>query len=242
MRSILLLFTLLAPLCVLHGAGQNVVITPKKVVYTRPKPTEDFKKTFTVRRPNAQAATPALSRKITAAISPEAVLQLNIKEELGEYQWLEEADYEIIYNQNSLLTVRLWMTGTAAYPDDVTKYVVVDTRTGTRVRPADAFQNLAGLAGMAKKAQKAEIRKSIEEMKKDPENKDADPGELFTESDFKVADLKEFSVNPRGIKFYYNYGFPHVLKALQPPGEYFFTWNQLKPFIRPDGLLARFVS
>src|SRR5690348_5204265 len=69
-------------------SAQTVVITPRKTVYRRPKPQIDFKKTFTVRRPLAKAANPALSRAITTAISPEKVLDLNIREEMGEYQWL----------------------------------------------------------------------------------------------------------------------------------------------------------
>lgn len=242
MKSVLLLFLILVSACAIGAVAQSVVIVPKKIVYTRPKPLQEFKKTFSVRRPIAKAATPALSRRITAAISPESVLKLNIKDELGEYQWLEEADYKVLYNQYNILSVRLWMTGSAAYPDDVTKNVVVDARTGTRVKPADVFVNLAGLAAMAKRAQRAEIRSSAAEMREDPENKDVDPGQLFQEANFTTADLKEFSVDAKGITFYYDYGFPHVLKAVQPAGEYFFTWQQIKPFIRPGGLLARFVS
>jgi hypothetical protein len=39
----------------------------------------------------------------------------------------------------------------------------------------------------------------------------------------------------------YDYGFPHVIEALEPSNEIFLPYSQLKPFIRTDGLLARFV-
>src|SRR6478735_4067764 len=78
-RVKLILLTVLAFSCS-EVAAQTVVITPKKTVYRRPKPQVDFKKTFTVRRPVAKTATPALSKKITTAISPEKVLELNIRE------------------------------------------------------------------------------------------------------------------------------------------------------------------
>ena len=133
------------------------------------------------------------------------------------------------------------MTGTAAYPDSVTKYVVVNLANGNKVRPADVFSNLNGLAAIVKKIQTAEIGKATAEMKKDPENKDVEPEQLFSETDFKASDLKEFSVNDTGVAFYYDYGFPHALEALQPNGEYKLPWVRLKSFIRPDGLLARFV-
>jgi hypothetical protein len=222
----------------LGAAGQTVVITPKKTVYRRPKPQIDFKKTFTVRRPIAKAVTPALSRKITAAISPEKVLELNIREELNEYQWLEESDYKVLFNQNGVLCVELWMTGTAAYPDSVTKRVVIDIANGTAVRPSDVFKDLPSLAKIVRKAQLAEIAAATKEMKSDP---DARPEELFSETNFTVADFKDFSVDAKGATFYYDYGFPHVIEALQPDGEFHFSWAQLRPFIRTDGLLARFV-
>ena len=233
---------LLAMLCFIPAAGQSVVINQKKTTYRRAKPIQEGKKTFSVRRPIAKASTPSLSRKITSAISPETVLGLNIKEELGDLQWLYEADYAVLFNRNNILSVRLWMSGAGAYPDDLTKYVVVDVRTGNRLQPSDIFTNLAGLAAMAKKKQRSEIRSALAEMKKDPENAEVDPAQLFGETDFKIADLGDFSVGARGVTFYYDYGFPHALKALQPAGRYAFPWTQLKPFIRRDGLLSRFVS
>jgi hypothetical protein len=233
----LILLWLIAP----AALGQTVVITPRKTVYTRPKPIQSFKRTFTIRRPIAKAATPVLSRKITAAIDPIRVLDIDLKGEIGEYQWLEEADYKVLYNRNGILSISEWMEGTAAYPDGVTKYVNIDLAAGRRLATADIFQDLRSLAAMIKKKQAAEVKASIEQMKKDPENSDVDPGQLFAEIDFKSEDIKEFSVSEKGITFYYDYGFPHAIEALQPTGEFFFTWLQLKPYIRRDGLLARFL-
>jgi hypothetical protein len=238
MRIKLILFAATLGLSCLIVAGQTVVITPKKTVYRRPKPQIDFKKTFTVRRPIAKAATPALSRKITAAISPEKVLELNIREELSEYQWLEETDYKVLFNQNVVLCMELWMTGTAAYPDSVTKRVVINSANGNTIRPTDVFRDLPSLAKIVHKAQLAEIAAAKKEMKSDP---DARPEELFSETNFTAEDFKEFSVDAKGVTFYYDYGFPHVLQAQQPDGEFHFSWAQLKPFVRTDGLLARFV-
>jgi len=219
-------------------SAQSVVITPKKTTYRRPKPTDNFKKTFTIRRPIAKASTPALSKKITAAISPDKVLDIRLKDELSEEQWLEEADYKVLLNQNNVLCIELWMTGTAAYPDDVKRTVVIDLATGNKATAASAFKNLPGLAAMAKKAQAAEIKAATIEMKKDP---DADPEQLFAETNFTVEDLKEFAVDAKGVTIIYDYGFPHVIEALQPSGRYTFTWAQMKPYVRSDGLLAAFV-
>jgi hypothetical protein len=237
-RSFLLCLLLIGiPIAVL---AQSVVITPKKTVYRRPKPMHEGKRTFSIRRPIAKAATPALSKKMTAAISPDSVLEINLRKEMGEYQWLEEADYKTLYNSNGILSMELWMTGSGAYPDDVTKRVVVDLKTGNRVPIALAFSKLPQLATLIRKAQIAEVKKAIEEMKNNPDAPDG-PDELFGETNFTTADLNEFSVNDTGVTFYYDYGFPHVLAALEPAGEFTFSWQTMKPFIRRDGLLAQFV-
>lgn len=238
MKTKKLLFFAVLAYCCSAVAAQTVLITPRKTVYRRPKPQIDFKRTFTVRRPVAKAATPVLSRKITTAISPEKVLQLNLREEMGEYQWLEEADYKVLFNQKGVLCIEQWMTGTAAYPDSVTKRVVVDVAKGVTVAPADVFKNLVVFAKLVKKSQAAEIASATKEMKSDP---DAKPEELFSETNFTSADFKDFSVGLEGVTIYYDYGFPHVLEALQPAGEYHFKWTEIKQFVRADGLLARFV-
>jgi hypothetical protein len=221
--------------------GQTVIITPKRTVYSRPKPMHDGKKTFIVRRPIAKASTLALSRKITTAISPESVLQLNIKEELSDHQWVSEADYKVLFNEKGILSINLWMEGAGAYPDSVTKYVVVDLATGKRISAADVFQNLSFLAAMVRASQRSEVESATEDIRKDPESKDVDPSQLFGQIDFKTEDISEFSVNQMGVTFYYDYGFPHAIQALQPPGEFMFSWSRLKPFIKADGLLARFI-
>ena len=220
--------------------SQSVIITSKKTVYRRPKPMEDYKKTFTVTYPKVSGLTPALNKKVETTISYQGVLDLNLKEELGEHQWLEDADYIVNYNKRGVLDITLSMEGSAAYPSTYNKTVVVDLKTGSRVRPQDLFVNLNGLASMCRKAQKAEIAKSIETIKK--ENPDEqEPEWFFKDANFAVANLKEFSVSDRGVTFLYDYAFPHVALALQPDGRFFFNWRQLKSYIKQGGLLHQFV-
>lgn len=238
MKPRTILLVLFVGLASTAAAAQTVTIVPKKTIHRRPKPQVDFKKTFSIRSPIAKASTPALSQKITASISPIKVLDINLKEEMSEYQWLEEADYKVLFNQQGILCVELWMTGTAAYPDSVTKTVVVDIGKGTRVAATDVLKDLDKLAPLVKKKQRAEIDSATKEMRSDP---DARPDELFSETNFAVEDFKDFAVDASGVTFMYDYGFPHVLEALQPEGKYHFTWAELKPFIRSDGLLAQFV-
>lgn len=240
MKTKILLAVIFVATLTFVGYGQSVVITGKKVTYKRPKPMSEYKKTFTINYPKVKASTPALSRKIEAAISYSSVLKLNLQDELRGNQWLEEADYEVGYNKNGILSIALSMDGTAAYPDGMTKQVVVDLRNGTRVRPVDAFSNLPGLLALVRKARDKEVAQAIADIKKDPENKDIDPSDQFKESaKYNPLKLDEYSVADGGVTFHYDYGFPHVIQALQPAGEFTFTWKQLKPYIKAGGLLTK---
>lgn len=229
---------ILVAACTLGAAAQTVTVTPKKVTYKRPKPRNDYKKQFTITYPQIKAATPALSAKIERAISYESVLDLRLKDEMTEYQWLEEAGFEVKYNKNGILCVDEYMEGTAAYPSDFTKIVCADTRAGVRARPADVFTNLPGLTAMVRKAQEKEKREAIPQMKKD--NPDVeDPEQLFGDKHFVQKDLDGYEIGDKGVTFHYRYEFPHVAQGLQPDGEFFYTWAQLRPYIKKGGLLTR---
>ena len=241
MKVIISAFILALFVFAAHVSAQSVVITPKKITYKRPNPSQDYKKTFTIRYPKVKASTPVLSKKIEATLSYAKVLKLDLKEELNEYQWLEEADYEASYNKNGLLTITLSMNGTAAYPDGTSKALVVDLKTGHRLRPADVFTNLPRLAAMIEKTQRAEVVKATKEISSGPENKDVDPKQLFEGTNFTAENLDEFEVNYSGVTFIYDYGLAHVIQALQPEGRYSYTWEQLKPFIKNGGPFTKFV-
>ncbi len=222
------------------GFAQSVTVTPRKVTYKRPKPFSEFKKTFIVTYPKIKASTPALSRKIETAVSYERVSDLNIKRELNEIQWLEEAGYEVKYNKNGILALDLTVDGSGAYPSSYSRPVVVNTKTGERVRPADIFTDLARLTANCKAAQTKEIKQALIDIKKEsPEEEN--PGELFKETKFTLKNLDRFTISEKGVTFKFDYGFPHVIQALQPEGDFFFSWAELKPFIRKGGLLEQFV-
>ncbi|MBS1792496.1 MAG: hypothetical protein JSS81_01510 [Acidobacteria bacterium] len=222
--------------------GQSVVVTGKKTTYTRPKPSMDFKKTFTVNYPKIRAATPALSRKIEAALDYGKNNLVSLKDEMGEYQWLEEADYEVSYNKNGFLCVYLSATGTAAYPTSIGKYVVVDLKTGNALKAAAVFANFPGLIAEVKKIQDTEVKQSIEDLKKEPDFQGENPESLFEYTKFEALNLEGFSITDDGVSFHYEYGFPHVIYALEPGGDYFLGWKDIKPFVKPTGPFARFVK
>lgn len=191
-------------------------------------------------RPQIKGLTAPMAKKIETTISYEKNFEFSVKEEINEIQWLEEASYAVDYNKNGILGVTLMISGSGAYPSESSKTVIVNLKTGAKVLAKDVFVKLSELAAKGKQAQKAEIKKAIIEIKKDNPDEE-NPASLFENADFTVKNLDEFSISDKGITFWYDYGFPHVIQAFQPEGRYFFSWAQLKPFIVRDGLFAQFI-
>ena len=220
--------------------AQSVTVKPEKMIYKRPKTEMDFKKSFAVTRPKIKGINPAIAKKVETAVSYEKNFEFDIQEEINEIQWLEEAVYKVDYNQNGILGITLTVIGSGAYPSEHSKPVIVNLKTGEKISAKTVFTKLSELAAKCRQAQRAEIEKGIIEIKE--QNPDEDnPASLFENAEFAVKNLDEFTVSDKGITFWYDYGFPHVIQAYQPAGRFFFNWAQLKPFIRRDGLLARFV-
>jgi hypothetical protein len=221
--------------------AQTATVTSRKVTYKRPSAKVEHKKSFTINYPTIKGISPAIARRAERNLGYEKLFGFTIREELGDLQWLEEADYEVLHNKKGLLCVQLFITGSAAYPSGSTKNVVVDLKTGNRISAPDVFTDLSVLAGLVRKAQQREVQEAITAIKKDPENNDLDTKELFSRTRFGVKDLDGFSIDDKGVTFVYEYGFPHVIQALQPNGQFQFSWDSLKPYIKRAGAFAQFV-
>ncbi|MCU1288181.1 MAG: hypothetical protein JWN60_410 [Acidobacteria bacterium] len=225
-----------------ESPAQIVKITPKKTVYKR-KPAEGFehKKTFTVTSPKVSGLTPALNKKIETILSHERAFEFTVKDEINEVFWLEDANFLVDYNNNNILSVALTIEGSGAYPSQSTKYIVVNTKTGTHLKAANLFTKLPALASLVGKSLQTRIKQSIASTKKESAEDAATMLELLGSAKFNAEHLESFSVSDKGVSFYYDYGLPHAVQALAPENRFFFTYAQLKPFINAKGLLKQFV-
>jgi len=219
--------------------AQSVAVTPKKITYNRPKPFSEYKKSFVIIRPKVKGISLAMAKKIETTISYEKVFDFRVQDEISDIQWLEEASYAVVYNKNGILGVTISVMGSGAYPSEASQPIIVNLETGDKVLAKDVFVKLSELAAKGKQTQEAETKRAILEIKKENPEEES-PASLFENTDFTVENLDKFSVSDKGITFWYDYGFPHVILALQPEGRYFFSWAELKHFIKPDGLLAQF--
>ncbi len=228
----------------IFAQASQVIITSEKVTYERKgKGVPDHKKTFEVNYPRVSGVNTAVRKNIENSISYWKIFETTLQENLGDYHWLSSMDYEVAYNNRGVLAIDLVMEGVGAYPDGSVKKLVIDLRTGKRVYIEDVFKDIDGLLVLIEKEQKAEIKRDREEFLKRGEKEDAaEFDRQIKSSGYSVNKLEEFSVSEAGVVFSHNYGFPHIVKALEPSGQYIFSWADLRGHIRPDGLLAKFIN
>ena len=81
---------------------------------------------------------------------------------------------------------------------------------------------------------------SLRESKSDPEDVRI-ASEAQEPLQYKIEDLDNFSVSSKGVTFLYDAGYPHAIQAFEPVGRYFFSFAELKGFIKPDGPLGQFI-
>jgi hypothetical protein len=230
--------------------AQSVTIKPRKVVYTRKgKVTLKEKRTFTITYPVVSGAiSVAVKKNLENTLSYWRVFETTLRENLSEYDWLTKAYYTVNYNKNGVLDISLTQEGVGAYPDGSTVNLVIDLKTGKQVKFADVFESgsRAKLAEQVNRKLDDEKKEIVESIKKDKTNYSDDEErkssiEMVEQLEFTSESFDEFSVSDKGVTIIYDAGFPHAVQALQPGGRYFFTWAEIKPFIKTGSLLARFV-
>ncbi len=232
--------------------AQTVTITPKKTVYTRKgKVSFKEKRTFTVTYPVVSGAiSAATKKKLENTISYWRVFETSLAENLNGSDGLDELYYKVNYNKNGILDISLSQDFSAAYPSSQTYNLVIDLKSGQQAKFDDVFKqdSRAEFARMVNKkliAEKNSIIKDIDSGKFGNTKEDKESNQAVKEQlqglEFTAETFNEFSVSDKGVTILYDAGFPHVIQAAQPDGRYFFTWAEVKKFIQPNGLLAKFI-
>ncbi|HJU53733.1 MAG TPA: hypothetical protein VJ715_04140 [Pyrinomonadaceae bacterium] len=162
---------------------------------------------------------------------------------LAEYRastWLSEFAYKVGYNRDYILDITFTQEGVGAYPDGGYKHFAINLRTGDLIRAADAFDPAAHekLAAMVDAQLQAENQETIKQVGSEDR---ASAEELLKDLKFTTNNLDNFAINDQGITFLFDAEFPHAVQAFEPGGSYFFSYADLKPYIKPDGPLAVFI-
>ena len=230
------------------AAQDRIIIQPRRVVVLRSgKQVRDFpeRKKAIVRYPIVRGLSDvAVLRRVQNTLTMKNVFDHTL-EEFRRNSGFLEFDYKVNYNKNYLVDITFTEEFEGAYPSVGTKHFLINLKNGNVVKAADAFNpdSLHALAGLVDKKLKAEVAELIK-VNEDDKSAAAD-AKSWVRNELKklrigVQNLDDFSVSDKGVTFLFDADFPHVIQALQPAGEYFFSYAELRPYIKPNGPLAVF--
>ena len=228
-------------------APGSVIVRPRKLILRRSA-------AVTKHAPERQTAVIVLP--IVSGLSDPVVLarvrsQLDIKkafnstlQEYRENTWLSDLGYKVNYNADYLLDITFTQDGIGAYPDTHEHHMLINLRNGARVRAADVFEatELDALAELVNQELQREIQKLHSENMAGLQHDDDRQTlrDAYGHLDFDRMNLDEFSISKTGVTFLFDAAFPHIMKALEPQGRYFFSYKALSDYIRRDGPLGKF--
>lgn len=230
------------------SAQDRAIVQPRRVVITRTgKEVRGFpeRRKAVVRYPVIAGIRDAtVLRKLQNTLRMKNVFDTS----LADYRTdpgLLSFDYTVNYNKNYLLDISFNQETEGAYPDTQHKHYLLSLKNGMVIKAADAFNqaSLATLTKMANEKLKGEVKELLNVVAADKDS-DAEQKtalrEQLSQLEFKRDNLDGFLVSDKGVTFLYDAGFPHVIQALQPDGEYFFSFAELRPHIKSTGPLGVF--
>ena len=238
----------------------GIKIFPSKKVYARLNLDEysEWRKEFRVRYPIIEGIkSESLLFKINSVFSYEKVFDILIADSIKGDTWLNDLDYSIHFFKKPFLNLLFYMEGTGAYPWTVTQSIVINYETGDLIGIEDIFNehSLERLASIINEFVQLDLRKASLQEKYIGENPLESDLELngieeninwiekrFGHDTVNVENIRDFSLNEYGITFIYDFGFPHVIKALEPEGHYYFEYSSLIHFIKDNSVLKKFIK
>jgi hypothetical protein len=188
-------------------------------------------------------ADPAVLARVRSALDVKNAFGSSLND-YREDTWLSDFGYQVHYNADYLLDITFTQNGLAAYPDTHQKHMLINLRDGNVVKAADVFdatklEPLAELVNRELQREIGKLRAANLAAAQDPDERQA-LTDAYANLKVEGEHLDEFSVGKTGLTFLYDSGFPHVIKALEPQGRYFFSYRTINQYIRPDGPLAKF--
>jgi hypothetical protein len=246
--SCIIWLLLLVPFSAQVNRGQSrVVITKKRITIVRTGPiVKAFpeRKIATVSYPVVSGLSNAGAlRRIRSILRLKNIFDSSLQD-YRQNSWLDDFTYVVKHNGNYILDITFTQSGVGAYPDSQSRNFTISLKTGSVLTPTNVFieDKLPELAKLVDKELQAQVAELIKAAQEDKYLEDPTPVvEALSKLQFSVSNLSDFSVSKKGLTFLYDAGFPHVIEALQPDGQYVFDYSKLRPFIKPDGPLSQFV-
>ncbi len=118
-------------------AQHKVSIQSKKTVLRHSKDKDNPHSETIIRYPLLSGLTdPTLLERLQKAVMPQGSYKGSLAE-MKQDGWLQEVEYRVNCNQNSLLDITYQFSGLGAYPDSFEEYVTLNIKMGKRLRVTD---------------------------------------------------------------------------------------------------------
>ena len=225
-----------------------IVTTRRVVIVRRGALLKDFpgKQTATVTYPVISGLSdPKVLRRVRSILQVKNVFDSSLAE-YREDSWLDQFTFKVNHNRNYVLDLTFTQSGSGAYPDTHTKHIAINLKNGSVIKASDVFvdERRESLATLVNRKLRSELKQILEE--NSGSKSDEEDTRIIKEAqavlEFKSENLDDFSVGAKGLTFLYDAGYPHAIQALEPNGRYFFSYSELRPYIKRNGLLGQFVE
>lgn len=172
--------------------------------------------------------------KLSPYLSADSILGENIDSVLNNYKQFGAGQtscaYNILYNENGALSISIYIETLGAYPDSYYQDINLNLNTGERILITDLIKADA-MSRLAKRLDDTVQMRIKNKIREENINKE-DKQWLFGDAKFTVESLSYFAIKKGGIMFYYNFGLPHVAKALSPDEDIWMSWEQLSDYTK----------
>lgn len=150
---------------------------------------------------------------------------------------ITDLDYDVVYNGEGVLDLRVRAETMGAYPDQFAEDRLYDVRTGAHLRAGDLFASTTKPALV--KLLQSRVDAIVDRASKAEPSTTDELRSLVATSGATIDDreLGSLSIGAAGVVFHHDFGFPHVAQALEPNGDVPLRWRELAPFVRTGGLL-----
>lgn len=216
-------------------SGEGIKVLSSKKTFARLSTDEFFNASFVVSYPIVEGIeSNEVLQRINSLLSYERVFDVSLKDEI-EGGGLSSLDFTVNYLRPPILDITLVMEGVGAYPWQHSHTIVINLDSGRQVFARDLFDEskMEILALQVNELVQLDKSKSHPRLAYECGSEGADVGS----GTFGIEDLDHFSLDEGGIRFKHDFQFPHAVKALEPDGDYFFSYDSLKPFVKVNGLL-----
>lgn len=150
------------------------------------------------------------------------------------------ADYNVLYNKNSVLSISVHIETMGAYPDVHYKDVNLDLRTGKRLLITDVIAK-SSMKKLAAELDKV-VQKRIRDKMKEEQIGEEDAPHFFGRKKFTTDNLEHFAFTDKGMMFYYNFNLPHAFNALSPDEDILMTWEEIEDYAKEESLLKKIID